>query len=158
MFNWPIYIGMAKWHILVLKGESMDRHPMGPNRMHPDRSSCLGLSANGWMSKDQVLCTFSLQMLRSVYSTEHALGLVPASTVPRAYIVEYLLLSICSEKNWIRLSKYIGKVRGNWKGKTKYITFRNWIMYCILLNCLLSPWLTRFAYKTPYFHQKKFLK
>ena len=36
-------------------------------------------------------------MLRSVYYTVHGVGLVPASTLPRAFTVEYTLLSICSE-------------------------------------------------------------
>ena len=53
-------------------------HHIGPNRMHPDRISCLSLSAN-----DHVVSTFSEQKLRSVYSTLHALGLAPASTIPR---------------------------------------------------------------------------
>ena len=35
------------------------------------------------MSQAQVFCTFSEQMRRSVYSTIHALELVPASTIPR---------------------------------------------------------------------------
>ena len=54
-------------------------HHIGPNRMHPDRGSCLSMSANGSM-RDQVFCTFSKQMLRRVYST---VGLVSASTFPR---------------------------------------------------------------------------
>ena len=83
MITWPIHITMTNWLIKVLKGDSMVWHHIGPNRMYPDRSSCLGLSANGWMSQDQVFCTFSEQMLRSVYSTIHGLGLVPASTIPR---------------------------------------------------------------------------
>ena len=46
---------------------------------------------------------FLEQMLRSVYSTIHALGLVPslgmvlAGISPRACTVEYALLSICSK-------------------------------------------------------------
>ena len=49
---------------------------------------------------------FSEQTLKSKYSLIHALGLVPASTLPRDYTVwynpwgvycEYRLLSICSE-------------------------------------------------------------
>ena len=34
--------------------DSMGRHHMGPNRMHPDRSSCLNLTTNdsvGWQTK-----------------------------------------------------------------------------------------------------------
>ena len=30
----------------VLKGNSMGRHHMGPNQMHPDISSCLNLTVN----------------------------------------------------------------------------------------------------------------
>jgi hypothetical protein len=82
VFTWLIRLQLAKWRVLVLKDDSMVQHHMGPNQMHPDRSSCLGLSANGWMSQDQVFWTFSEQMLRSVYCTVHALGLVPASTLP----------------------------------------------------------------------------
>ena len=73
---------MTKWLVLVLKGDSMVRHHMGPNRRHPDRSSCMGLSANGWMSQDQVFCTFSEQMLRIVYSAKHSPGFVSASATP----------------------------------------------------------------------------
>ena len=40
---------------------------------------------------------FLEQILRSAYYKVHALGLVPASTIPRACTVEYTLLSICSE-------------------------------------------------------------
>ena len=65
---------MTKWLVLVLKDDSMVQHHMGPNQMHPDRSSCLGLSVNGWMSQDQMFCTFSEHMLRNVYCTVHALG------------------------------------------------------------------------------------
>ena len=55
-----------------------------------------------------MVSTFSEQMLRSVYSTVHTLGLyqtvhslgrVLAGTSPRACIGEYILLSVCSEKN-----------------------------------------------------------
>ena len=60
----------------------MVRHHMGPNRMYPDISSCLGLSANGLMSQDQVFCMLLEQILSSVYSTVHAIGLVSASTIP----------------------------------------------------------------------------
>ena len=58
----------------------------------------------------QVFCTFLEQMLRSVYFTVHALGLVPAGKSPRAWIVEYLLLSICSEKK-LNLSQKISLVK-----------------------------------------------
>ena len=47
VFTLFIHIGMTKWIALVLKDDSMVRHHMGPNRMHSDRSPCLGLSANG---------------------------------------------------------------------------------------------------------------
>ena len=33
--------------IIVLKGDSMVRHHIVPNRMHPDSGSCMNLSANG---------------------------------------------------------------------------------------------------------------
>ena len=92
MFTWPIHIGMANWFVLVLKGDIMVRHHMGPNRMHPDRSSCLGLSANGWMSQDQVFCTFSEQMLRSVYST--------------ILTLEYLLRERLNQSHKIQLLKW----------------------------------------------------
>ena len=55
-----------------------------------------------------MVSTFSEQILRSVYSIELALGVVPDSTLPyrvlagtgpRAGIVEYCILSVCSEKN-----------------------------------------------------------
>ena len=32
---------------VILKGDSMVRHHIGLNRMHPDRSSCLNFSVNG---------------------------------------------------------------------------------------------------------------
>ena len=60
---------MTNWLGLVLKGDSMVQNPMGLYRMHPYRSFLLGLSANGWMSQDQVFCTFFEQMLGSVYCT-----------------------------------------------------------------------------------------
>ena len=53
--------------------------------MHPDRSFCLGLSAN-----NQVFCIFSEQMLRSVYCRVHALSLVPDSTLPWGFTVSVL--------------------------------------------------------------------
>ena len=37
----------AKFCITVLKGDSMVGHHIGLNQMHPDKSSCLNLSANG---------------------------------------------------------------------------------------------------------------
>ena len=91
-----VYIGMTKWLALVLKDDSMVWHHMGPSRMHPDRSSCLGLSANGWLSQDQLFCTFSETMLRSVYRTVHALGLVLLNTHYGCLLWE----------NWIFLRKY----------------------------------------------------
>ena len=119
MFTWLIHIGMTNWLVLVLKGDSMVRHHMGPNRMHPDRSSCLGLSANGWMSQDQVFCTFSEQMLRSVYCTVHALGLVLLNT-------RFWVSSLRKPESV--LGNTLGKVRSTWRVKIKYITFKNWIM------------------------------
>ena len=43
----PIYIKLPNFQDLVLKDDCMEGHHIGLNRMHPDRSSCLSLSANG---------------------------------------------------------------------------------------------------------------
>ena len=139
VFTWFIHIGMTKWLALVLKDDSMERHHMGPNRVHPDRSSCLGLSANGWLSQDQVFCTFSEQMLRSVYRT---VQLVPAFTSQYTPMGVYWLiqaighvllnthfLAFSLRKTESVLENTLGKVRGTWRVKFKYITFKNWIMY-----------------------------
>ena len=84
-----------------------------------------------------MVSTFSEQMLRSVYSTVHALGVVPevhslgrvlAGTIPRACIVEYLLLNVCSEKSESVSQNTLCKVGCTSRVKTKYITFKNWIM------------------------------
>ena len=64
--------------MLVLKGDSRVEHHIGPNPMHPNRSSCLSLSLN-----DQVFGPFLEQMIRSVYYTVHVLGVLSASTIPR---------------------------------------------------------------------------
>ena len=42
----PIYIIVPNFVSIVLKGDIMVRHHIGLNQMHPDRSSCLNLSAN----------------------------------------------------------------------------------------------------------------
>ena len=89
VFTWLIHIGMTNSLVLVLKVGNMVRHHIGPKWMHPDRSSRLGLSANGWISQDQWFCTFSEQMLRSRYCTVHTLGLVLASTLPWGFIRWY---------------------------------------------------------------------
>ena len=44
-----IYIGLPNFEMTVLKDDSMEVHDIGSYRMHPDRSSCLGSSANGLM-------------------------------------------------------------------------------------------------------------
>ena len=42
-----VYIRMPNFEMAVLKDDSMEVHYIGSYRMHPDRSSCLGSSANG---------------------------------------------------------------------------------------------------------------
>ena len=42
-----IYIRLPNFEMAVLKDDSMEVHYIGSYRMHPDRSSCLGSSANG---------------------------------------------------------------------------------------------------------------
>ena len=44
-----IYIGLANFEMAVLKDDSMEVHYTGSYQMHPNRSSCLGSSANGLM-------------------------------------------------------------------------------------------------------------
>jgi hypothetical protein len=42
-----IYIGLPNFEMAVLKDDSMEVHYIGSYQMHPDRSYCLGSSANG---------------------------------------------------------------------------------------------------------------
>ena len=44
-----VYIILSNFEVLVLKDDSMEVDYIGSYQMHPDRSSCLGLSANGLM-------------------------------------------------------------------------------------------------------------
>ena len=81
----------AKLFVFVLKGDSMVEHHIGPNRMHPDRSFCLS-----WSGNDQVVSAFSEQKLRRVYSTVHALGPVPAGTIPRDGTVSATIINMPS--------------------------------------------------------------
>ena len=44
-----IYMRFQNFEMAVLKDDSMEMQYIGSYRMHPDRSSCLGSSANGLM-------------------------------------------------------------------------------------------------------------
>ena len=105
----------------------------------PDRRSWLSLSANCWMSWDQMFSTFSEQMLRSVncICTSHytpmgfywliqALGHVFFNT-------DFWVFSLRKTKS--NLENTLGQVRGTWRVKIKYITFQNWIMHFTIPYC-----------------------
>ena len=69
-------------------------------------------------------------MPKGLYQPVHSHEVVLADTSPRACIVE----NVSSlRKTESVLENTIGKLKGTWRVKIKYITFKNWIMYHTVL-------------------------
>ena len=80
-------------------------------------------------------------MPQGLYQPVHSHGGVLADTSPRACIdiVKYTILGVFYEKKTESvLENTLGKVRGTWRVKIKYITFKNWIMYCSVSVLILT--------------------
>ena len=110
MFTWLINMGMTKWFFFVLKGDNIVRHQMGLYWMHPEECVLHSTCPRA--------CTSQYTPM-GLYWLIQALGHVLLNT-------HFWVSSL--RKTESVLENILGKVRGTWRVKIEYITFKNWIM------------------------------
>ena len=116
-------------------------HHIGPNRMHPNRSSCLSLTANGstsWQIKHFLHSRSSCLACASEVCIPQYMALNLCHPVPSLGMVlagRSSVASNASRKTKFFSQNILGKVRGTWTLKSCTSLLQNWIMFWPVLCC-----------------------